>query len=70
MDYQGIVQNGVIVLDNGCALPEGTRVRLEPLEKQPETLGQRLMRFAGIVDGLPSDMAKNHDHYIHGQPQK
>jgi hypothetical protein len=33
-------------------------------------LGRRLMKFAGVVKGLPRDMARNHDHYIHGTPRK
>jgi hypothetical protein len=24
----------------------------------------------GIGNGLPKDMAENHDHYIHGAPKK
>jgi len=27
-------------------------------------------KFAGSVRGLPSDMALNHDHYLHGLPRK
>ena len=50
----------------------------EPRERAPggkragsgRTLGQRLMRFAGTVEGLPRDMARNHDHYIHGAPRE
>jgi len=36
----------------------------------PRPAGQRLKRFAGAVRGLPSDMARNHDHYLHGLPKK
>ncbi len=32
--------------------------------------GGRLKRFAGAVRGLPSDMARNHDHYLHARPKK
>lgn len=72
MEYQGKVTNGVVVLEGGRALPEGTRVRVEPLEEEApgQTLGQRLMKFAGTVTSLPSDMAENHDHYLHGAPKK
>jgi hypothetical protein len=71
MVYTGIVHNGVIVLEGGMSLPEGTRVRLEELQRtaEPETLGQRLMKFAGTAQGLPADMAANHDHYLHGRPK-
>ncbi len=27
-------------------------------------------QFAGAVRGLPSDMALNHDHYLHGLAKK
>ena len=32
--------------------------------------GRRLKQFAGAVRGLPSDMARNHDHYLHARPKK
>jgi hypothetical protein len=68
MSYTGTVRNGVIVLDNGCPLPEGTRVRLEAVEPPaPEALGQRLLKFAGKAQGSPMDMAARHDYYLHGQ---
>jgi hypothetical protein len=34
------------------------------------TLGHRLMKFAGVLKGLPSDLARNHDHYLYGTPRK
>jgi hypothetical protein len=30
MKLEGVVRNGVIVLDDATALPEGTRVRISP----------------------------------------
>ena len=57
-------------------LPEGTQVRVVPLKKQarkPRTassLGEMLLQFAGKAKGLPADMARNHDHYLHGLPKK
>ncbi len=33
-------------------------------------VGQRLKQFAGAVQGLPSDMARNHDHYLHERSKK
>jgi hypothetical protein len=29
-----------------------------------------LLRFAGKAKGLPSDLAANHDHYLHGLPKR
>lgn len=68
----GVVKNGVVVLENGSQIPEGTRVEVivpEAAEKK-RTLRDRLLNLAGTVDDLPSDMARNHDHYIHGAPKK
>lgn len=36
----------------------------------PRAAGPGLKQFAGAVRGLPSDMARNHDHYLHGRPKK
>ncbi len=71
MSYLGQVKNGVIVLKEEVSLPEGTTVRVEPVEAaQLPTLAERLKNCIGIAEGLPSDMARNHDHYLHGQPKK
>ena len=72
MSFEGTVQNGVVVFDNQQQLPDGTRVEIivqEASIKQP-TLRERLAKLAGTVDDLPADMARNHDHYIHGAPKK
>ena len=34
------------------------------------TLYERLQPFIGVVNDLPPDMARNHDHYLHGVPKK
>jgi hypothetical protein len=72
MSFEGTVQNGVVVFDVQTPLPEGTRV--EVLVKQEHAgnppLRERLLKLAGTVDDLPADMARNHDHYIHGAPKK
>jgi hypothetical protein len=77
MTYQGRVSNGVVVLENGATLPDGTVVRVEPLsdpgraEPAAGSLGERLLRFAGAAgDGLPEDLAQNHDHYLYGVPKR
>ena len=68
MTYRGRVKNGVVVLEEPVSLPDGVvvEVRLVPAEGEESTLGQRLMKFAGKAKGLPSDLAANHDHYLHG----
>jgi hypothetical protein len=59
-------------------LPDGTAVEVRPVEHAapadpPEagpTLYERYKDFIGVVDGLPEDMADEHDHYIHGTPRR
>jgi hypothetical protein len=77
MTLQGTINSGAIVLDEPAALPEGTRVEVlvkvvEGHEngKPKSTLSQRLLKHAGTVPGLPSDLARQHDHYVHGTPKR
>jgi hypothetical protein len=71
MTYQGTVKGGLIELEPGAALPEGTVVRVEPVQTSPaRTLADRLKPVIGIAKGLPADLAENHDHYLHGHPKK
>jgi hypothetical protein len=72
MNREGTVVNGVVVLDPGPGLPDGTRVELTVKRESaaPSALGQRLLKLAGIAKGLPSDLAEQHDHYIHGTPKR
>lgn len=70
--YTGEVRNGVVVLPEGVALPEGTVVRVQPIEEVPRrsALAERLLRIAGTAEGLPEDLAENLDHYLHGRPRR
>ncbi len=87
MEILGKVKGNVIVLKDSDALPDGTVVRVEPVEaaqpakagvpsepgEEPRdgpTIWEKLLRLAGTVDGLPTDLARNHDHYLHGLPKK
>jgi len=72
MSYIGTVTNGVVVLPADARLENGTKVRVEALtpEEEHASLGQRMMKFAGIVKDLPVDVARNHDHYLHRRPKK
>jgi hypothetical protein len=72
MTYRGKVRNGVVVIEPApdAPLPEGADVSVEVVSQPTETLGQRLIKLAGIAQGLPTDMAKNHDHYAHGAPKR
>lgn len=72
MSFEGQVVNGVVVLDDGRPIPDGTRVEVIVRETTgtAPTLRDRLLQWAGTVDDLPADMARNHDHYIHGAPKR
>ena len=67
--YVGQVQNGVVVLDGGVTLPDGLKVRVEPLEPASPPgppLPEQLLQWAGKGVELPADLARRHDHYLHG----
>src|SRR4051794_9085251 len=83
MSYRGHVANGVVVLEGGASLPDGTPVRVERVKKTPgkkrasakkrkkgETLSEMLMRFSGTIKGLPPDFSVNHDHYLYGTSKR
>jgi hypothetical protein len=71
MEFEGTVQNGVIVVEGAEPLPDGTKVKIlvESATRKP-TLADRLLKHAGTVTDLPPDMAEQHDHYIHGTPKR
>ena len=77
--YRGRVKDGVVVLDDEVTLVEGAHVLvqllseasdLELLDENGETLAQKMLRFAGRAKGLPSDLARRHDHYLHSAPRQ
>jgi hypothetical protein len=79
MTYRGRVRNGVVVLESGVRLREGMDVRVEPVEEAEEAtpdsqearqLREGLLSFSGVVKEGPSDLARNHDHYLHGTPRR
>lgn len=72
MTYRGHVKSGQIVLDEPVELPEGSAVNVElvqTISSQP-TIWDKLLKLAGTVEGLPADLAENHDHYLYGTPKK
>lgn len=70
MELEGVVHNGVIVPDDAAALPEGTRVRIEPLPvEKPKTFGERYAAFRGAIES-PEDLAAQHEHYRLGTPKR
>jgi hypothetical protein len=44
---------------------------LERRQTPPErSVWDALLEFAGTAEGLPPDLAENHDHYLHGTPKR
>ena len=72
MTLRGKVKNGMVVLDPPGRLPDGVVVEVRPLDEATPipSLYERLKDVIGIAEGLPPDMAENHDHYIHGSPRQ
>lgn len=72
MTYRGHVKNGQITLDEPVSLPEGVEVSVEVLKKGENslTIWEQLLALAGTVEGLPPDMAENHDRYLYGAPKR
>lgn len=75
MVYPGRVRNGVVVLDaTEGALPEGAevvvQVRVETAGAGASHPARSLLDLAGKAVGLPSDMSRNHDHYLYGAPKR
>lgn len=75
MEYRGQVKGGVVVFGE-TPPPEGAVVRVEVVpaadsaSPPPPTIWERLRKYSGVVTDMPPDMARNHDHYIHGGPRK
>ena len=69
MSITTTVEAGKIVLPPGVDWPDGTVVRIETIEDHPATVWDALKKFEGVADDLPTDLAANHDHYIHGHPK-
>jgi hypothetical protein len=74
MTLRGRIRNGIVVLDEPTTLPEGTIVEVRAVEPTsqpaPATLYERYNSFIAAAEGLPEDLADEHDHYIHGTPTR
>lgn len=77
MEITGVVNNGTVVFDRPINIPDGTKVSIRVLKQAenaatstPASLGKRLLKHAATVPGLPSDLAEQHDHYLHGTPKR
>ena len=77
MTYPGHVRNGVVMLDDPIPLPDGTPVQVlvssspvVPNNAGIPTLFEQMKSVIGKAQGLPRDLAENHDHYLHGLPKR
>jgi hypothetical protein len=77
MVYHGRVKGGVIVPDPPANLPEGAQVNIELItadagheEADPATKTATpfagLLSLAGQAQDLPTDAARNYEHYLNG----
>jgi hypothetical protein len=53
----------------GRWLPARASLR-EQTEAEAAEFSSQLQRFAAETRGLPPDLARNHDHYLHGLPRR
>ncbi len=72
MTYTGKVKDGVVVLDGPSRPPDGATVRVEEVSPTPDqpSWAEVFKDLIGAAEGLPEDLAENHDHYIHGAPKR
>ncbi len=72
MVYRGTVRNGVVEIEDGAGLPEGTRVNVQPVTEGDNgddvsdplfDIGRRAVPIG------QSDLATNLDHYLYGHPR-
>jgi hypothetical protein len=75
MIYEGIIQNGLVVVNGAVSLPDGTPVRIEPIVAPTATAASRgqidpVFRMAELAaDAGPTDLSVNIDHYLYGHPR-
>lgn len=53
-------------------LPESAEAQASTKAPQcgRDSLSRLLLKYAGKAKGLPRDLARNHDHYLHGTPKR
>ena len=79
MTFIGKVSNGTVVLPPDAHLPDGAEVEVRPIETVEgdsalagavADLTDELVRLSQQTRDLPSDLAVQHDHYLHGHPKR
>ena len=59
-----------LTADELAAVDEKLRELQGKNDGTPPMWGQALLEIAGTAEGLPTDFAENHDHYLHGTPKR
>ncbi len=67
MTYIGTVRDGKIELEAGKRLPDGTVVRVEPVDVDRDPADD--LADEAVSTGI-TDLASQHDHYIYGVPKR
>ncbi len=76
MSHKGRVTNGIVILEDPSALPDGAEVFVEVINrprrgKRKSVNGWKaLLELAGTARGLSSDLARRHDYYLHRKVKK
>lgn len=72
MGTRGRMRKGVVVLESGSTIPEGTLVQVEPVptDRSGPAADDPLFRMGelAVETGL-EDLATNIDHYLYGHPK-
>ena len=73
MVYRGEVRGGVVILEEGASIPEGTQVTIAPVLTaivSPSATEPDLRRLGELaVETGITDLAANIDHYLYGHPK-
>src|SRR5262245_21338203 len=56
--FEGTIQNGQVILDTQVTLPEGTRVKVLPIEASRPTLGMREEDWPTTPEGIAALLAR------------
>lgn len=72
MSITVVVENDTIKLPPSVHVPDGTKleITLPEVTLNPKSVAQRYAGLVGVADDMPTDLARNLDHYIHGHAKK
>jgi hypothetical protein len=73
MVFHGHIRNGVVVVDDAAALPDGVEVEIRVIVTAQPLNGSEpksWLRFSGAVDDLPADASERIDQVLYGRPEE